>query len=70
MTFRPKISATQSRQIAELERPAYTPKRAERPTYWNGWPRFFKRIRESRVIAFSVEKRQKTPKVTNLPNVE
>ena len=31
--LRPKIFAAQSRQIAELGRPAYTPKRAERPTY-------------------------------------
>ena len=68
--LRPKISAAQSRQIAELGRPAYTPKRAERPTYWNGWPRFFERIRESRVIAFSVGKRRKTPKATDLPHVE
>ena len=68
--LQPQIFAAQSRQIAELERPAYTPKRAERPTYWNGWPRFFERIRESRVIAFSVGKRRKTPKVTDLPHVE
>ena len=68
--LRPKNFAAQSRQIAELERPAYTPKRAERPTYWNGWPRFFERIRESQVIAFSVGKRRKTPKVTDLPHVE
>ena len=63
----PKISAARSRQIAELEGLAYTPKRAERPTYWNGYPPFFQRIQESRVIAFSVEKRRKTPKVTDLP---
>ena len=63
----PKISAARSRQIAELEGLAYTPKRAERPTYWNGYPAFFQRIQESRVIAFSVEKRRKTPKVTDLP---
>ena len=63
----PKIFAARSRQIAELEGLAYTPKRAERPTYWNGYPPFFQRIQESRVIAFSVEKRRKTPKVTDLP---
>ena len=68
--LRPKIFAAQSRQIAELGRPAYTPKRAERPIYWKDLPHFFKQIRESRVIAFSVGKHVQKPKVTDLPNVE
>ena len=67
---RPNFVAALSRQIADFQGPAYIPKRAERPTYWKVLPPFFERIQESRVIAFSVEKRQKTPKVSDLPKCE
>ena len=64
---RHKMFAALSRQIADFQGPAYIPKRAERPTYWKVLPPFFERIQESRVIAFSVGKRRKTPEISDLP---